>query len=97
MPPTRRSLLWVVVLKPRGPHHCAAWAGSVQASQTTCRGASYTRTRRISLGALNSDIFISLRWFFCGDGFQVGIEAVETLFPEHPGLLPPVGGVLQSL
>jgi hypothetical protein len=51
---------------------------------------------RISFGALNSDIFISW-WFFGGDGFQVGIEAVETFFPVDAVLLHPVGGVLQAV
>src|SRR5262249_13721801 len=44
-PPGRRSI-WILssgVLMPRGPHHWATCAGSVQACHTNSRGASKTR------------------------------------------------------
>src|SRR6266404_792308 len=92
-PPGRRSLLCVVSVKPRGPHHCAVCSGSVQASQTAWTGASYSRMMRISLDLFAAGMFFSFRVLLGGDGFQVGVEAVETLFPELSILIHPVGYV----
>src|SRR4051794_14628356 len=89
-PPTRKSKLWVVVVKPSGPHHRARCFGSVKQENTTAHGASNTRVPSIALGLLSrsrlllADIaFLLARLLFFGLQLaQVIVEAVEPLFPE---------------
>src|SRR4051812_32896427 len=97
MPPGRKSLLWVVRVKPRGPHHFATCFGSVQASHTALTGASYVRVIRISLDLFFATIFLSLRGSLGRDSFQVRVEAVETLFPKNSVLFHPVGHVPERI
>src|SRR5258707_14352535 len=47
-PPAFTSILWVVVVKPSGPHHMPMCSGSVHTFHTNSRGASKTRIPRIS-------------------------------------------------
>ena len=97
VPPGRRSLLCVVSVKPRGPHHCATCSGSVQASHTASTGASYIRMIRISFDLFLATIFLPFRSGFCGsflfrrDSFQIRIQPIEALLPKRAILLHPVG------
>jgi hypothetical protein len=50
-PPGVSDISWLVVVKPRGPHHCTTCLGSVQAANTSARGASSRRLRTISRSA----------------------------------------------
>src|SRR5580704_3879627 len=47
-PPTRASISQTGLVKPFGPHHCASIAASVQALNTSARGASKIRVMVIS-------------------------------------------------
>src|SRR5215469_10669390 len=66
-PPGRKSKLEVVVVKPNGPHHCARCLGSVQAENTSARGATNSRVPTIARGSrsrsrpLGAAIFSVLR------------------------------------
>src|SRR5262245_20626583 len=51
-PPTRNSNARVVVVNPVGPHHCDRCRTSVNASNTSSRGASMTREITISRSAV---------------------------------------------
>src|SRR5271167_2938764 len=50
-PPTRASSSQTGLVKPFGPHHCASVAASVQALNTSARGASKVRVMVISRSA----------------------------------------------
>src|SRR5579859_365098 len=108
-PPGRTSISWMVVVKPLGPHHCATCLGSVNASQTISRGASYTRDVTISRSdATVAGLFLSLiagmllllMNSFCFQRAQIVVEPVEALLPELAIVLHPLmhfleGGGLQ--
>src|SRR5579871_3650853 len=73
-PPTRTSASQTELVQPLGPHHLAKCAGSVQALNTSSRGASKTRVRTTSRSmalfavrgslALLADIFCLLLLHF---------------------------------
>src|SRR5882757_1267408 len=59
VPPTRKSIFLIVVLKPRGPHQFVTCCGSVHACHTSSRGAWRTRVMTISRSeALSTDVFM---------------------------------------
>src|SRR5712671_3491956 len=86
-----------IVVKPRGPHHCAACFASVQAANTTSRGASNVRVIvsprcPASLPALSlARILLSPRVAGLEAG-QIVVQAVEALVPERPIIFDPIGG-----
>src|SRR5215469_11779412 len=97
-PPGRMSKLDVVVENPLGPHHCARCFGSVQASNTSVRGASMMRVvtmdRAASAISLSAPTFLLLFFF----GLQlpdIVLEAVEPLFPDFAIPLEPGIGLLE--
>ena len=47
-PPGFTSMLWVVVVKPLGPHQRTTCSGSVHTFHTSSRGAAKTRVAAIS-------------------------------------------------
>src|SRR5690349_24923397 len=104
-PPTRKSKLWVVVVKPFGPHHCANRFASVKHKKTKSRGASNTRVPSIAFGSLSrsrlllADIaFLLARLLFFGLQLaQVVVETVEPLFPEAAVALEPFVHALERL
>src|SRR5213594_1149875 len=78
-PPGFTSILWVVVVKPFGPHHSPMCSGSVHAFHTSSRGASKTRVPRISRSPTSAALLLSSAMLrLLGD--QVG-EALESLAP----------------
>src|SRR6185503_15413639 len=78
-PPGFTSILWVVVVKPFGPHHLPICSGSVQTFHTSSRGASKTRVPRISRSPTSAAFLLSVAMFpLLGD--QVG-EALEGFAP----------------
>src|SRR6266852_9842886 len=78
-PPGFTSILWVVVVKPFGPHHCPMCSGSVHAFHTSSRGASNTRVPRISRSPTSAAFLLSAAMLrLLGD--QVG-EALESFAP----------------
>src|SRR6266581_2305458 len=78
-PPGFTSILWVVVVKPFGPHHSAICSGSVHTFHTSPRGASKTRVPRISRSPTSAALLLSAAMLrLLGD--QVG-EALEGLAP----------------
>src|SRR5258708_40184265 len=78
-PPAFPSILWVVVMKPFGPHHLAMCSGSVHSFHTSSRGASKTRVPRISRSPTSAAFLLSAAMLrLLGD--QVG-EALEGFAP----------------
>src|SRR6267142_4691544 len=77
-PPAFTSILWVVVVKPFGPHHSAMCSGSVHTFHTSSRGASKTRVPRISRSPTSAAFLLSAAMLHLGD--QVG-EALEGFGP----------------
>src|SRR6267154_6520700 len=78
-PPAFTSILWVVVVKPFGPHHSPMCPGSVHTFHTSSRGASKTRVPRISRSPTSAAFLFSaamLRLL----GEQVG-QALEGFAP----------------
>ena len=53
-PPTRKSIVSIVSMKPRGPHHFTTCCGLVIASQTSSRGALKSREMKISRSAFST-------------------------------------------
>src|SRR5712671_2065118 len=73
------SILWVVVVKPFGPHHLAMCSGSVHSFHTSSRGASKTRVPQISRSPTSAAFLLSAGMLrLLGD--QVG-EALEGFAP----------------
>src|SRR5262245_49897629 len=105
-PPGRTSISRMVLRKPRGPHHCATWCGSVHTFQTSSRGASNNRDATISRSAVfpvASGLFIVIvvmellvfgRPFLFLQNLKIAVEAIETLLPEAAVFFEPVGGLL---
>src|SRR5438034_10002027 len=98
-PPGRTSISWIVLRKPRGPHHCAMCFGSVHIVQTRSRGASNTRVPMISRCSAATGFAAFFATMSCFLLFlqllQVFIESIETLFPEAAVVLHPIGDFLQ--
>src|SRR5687768_7040518 len=110
-PPTRTSMEWVVHTKPFGPNHFPTCSASVHTLKTRARGASNTRERTVSRSrdqaygsAASADILLLLRRTGIGWGLratlqlvQVGVEAIEALFPRTSRVLRPLDDVGQRL
>src|SRR5258706_2632271 len=78
-PPAFTSILWVVVVKPFGPHHLPMCSGSVHTFHTSSRGASKTRIPRISRSPTSAAFLFSAAMLrLLGD--QAG-EALEGFAP----------------
>src|SRR5262245_47358845 len=99
MPPGRTSISWMVVAKPCGPHHCARCCGSVQAANTSWRGASKMRVKMSSRSAVEAGltpVFFAGMLFLLGLQFlKVGVQTIEALFPELAVMFEPVGGAFK--
>src|SRR5579872_5355635 len=91
-PPGLNSKVLVVVVKPSGPHHCARCFGSLNAANTSTRGASNTRVPMIERGSLpRSTPLLPLTFLLLGlQRFQIIAEAIETFLPESAVLLEPI-------
>src|SRR5437879_4518391 len=81
------------MVKPRGHDHCARCCGSVQTRNTSARGASNVRRIVSSRSAAGA---AALSWALAAISFllalqpgEVGIEALEALFPVAPIALGP--------
>src|SRR6266496_5827353 len=94
------------VVKPRGPHHCATCSDSVQARNTSARGASIRRetvsSRAADLVALGLTVMLLPSGFEVGQGLfgqglfgKKGAQAIQALFPELAVRFQPVGGILK--
>src|SRR4249920_797528 len=77
-PPGFTSMLWVVVVKPLGPHQRPTCSGSVQTFHTSSRGASKTRVAAISRSPTSAALLSAAMFRLLGD--QVG-EALEGFAP----------------
>src|SRR5882672_2556221 len=76
-PPGFTSILWVVVVKPFGPHHCAMCSGSVHSLHTRSRGASKTRTAAISRSPTSVGALLAAAMFrLLGDQFGKTLEGL---------------------
>src|SRR5580700_4215736 len=106
-PPGRNSKRDVVVVKPFGPHHCERCLGSVQAANTSSRGASNSRMPMIARGSVSrsrlffaamfSVRFLAFRFRFAGLKFlQVSVEAIEALLKKAAIVLEPIVDFFQG-
>src|SRR6202171_2878014 len=98
LPPTCASNSQTGLVKPSGPHHCAKCCGSVQALNTSARGASNTRvivTSRSARGFVwTATVMHVSRWceinfarrsFGCdgrGGSFRERLELGEAFFEQ---------------
>src|SRR5882672_8700674 len=74
-PPAFTSILWVVVVKPLGPHHSAMCSGSVHTFHTSSRGASKTRVPRISRSPTSAAFLLSAAMLrLLGDQISEALE-----------------------
>src|SRR5690242_15476788 len=86
----------IVLVKPRGPHQRARCSGSVQALNTRLRGASKRRVRTSTRSADSAALLLAAMSLLLLLQFaQIIVQPIETLLPETPILLQPVGGVLK--
>src|SRR5690349_9477235 len=79
VPPGVTDISSVVVLKPRGPHHCTICLGSVHAAKTISRGAWRRRLWMISRSAVL--LVLSMLLSLCG-GLHIG-EAFFEILAHH--------------
>src|SRR5260370_42544331 len=89
MPPGRKSISCIVVVKPFGPHHCTMCFGSDHAFQTSSRGASKTREATISRAA--ASVATAMFLLLTLELRQVFIQTIESVFPEEAIVLDPFG------
>src|SRR5258708_3728423 len=102
-PPGRASILSTVVAYSRGPNHCDTSFGSVNALNTSSRGASKTRVMVSSCfpGSMTYSVFatvcaFAVIGFLLLYGRQVFVESLETLVPKLPVLAHPISRLLQA-
>src|SRR5436190_5373492 len=94
-PPGRTSISWIVLRKPRGPHHCAMCFGSVHIVQTRSRGASNTRAPMISRSSFAALLAAMSCFLLFLQLLQVFVESIEAVFPELAVVLHPIGDLPQ--
>src|SRR5947208_8374778 len=98
-PPTRRSPLFSVMVKPRGQDHCARCCGSVQTRNTRARGASNARrmvSSRSAAGATALFRALACMCFLQSLQFaEICVEALEAFLPVAAIALGPVGHLLE--
>src|SRR6266576_2716852 len=82
------SILWVVVVKPFGPHHCPMCSGSVHTFHTSPRGASKTRVPRISRSPTSAAFLLS-----AGMLGLLGDQVCEALERRAPALVLAAAGL----
>src|SRR5512132_3123857 len=101
-PPGFTSMLCVVVVKPRGPHHCTTCSGSIQASNTRAGDASTRRVMTISrsaeLFALAAMASMPLPFLLLRLNLaEINLQAIETFVPQRPVALEPRVDVFQRV
>src|SRR5215470_3920732 len=100
-PPSRTSILHSGVVNPSGPHQRTSCAGSVQAPNTSARGASSVRvttSSRFFLGAAAARFLVAataLPSCFLDVRHEAG-EFIQAALPEAAIVGEPVGGVLEG-
>src|SRR3981189_3565978 len=98
-PPTRRSPLFSVIVKPRGQDHCARCCGSVQTRNTRARGASKLRRMVSSRSAAGASALFRALASMCSllslQLAEICIEALEALLPVAPIAPGPFRHLLQ--
>src|SRR6267143_499883 len=94
-PPGRTSRSQTGFVNPWGPHHCATCFGSVQALNTSSRGASKTRVSTNSRSSFVMMFPVAMLFLLFLDVTQIVIQAIKALRPELPVVRHPVGDVLE--
>src|SRR6267143_535175 len=94
-PPGLTSSSQTGFVNPCGPHHCATCFGSVQALNTSSRGAYKTRvsTNSCSLFAMMFPVAMLFPLFL--NVSQIVIQPFKAPRPEPPVLRGPVGDILE--
>src|SRR5215475_6996338 len=87
----------MVPVKPRGPSQWTKCSGSVQALKTRLRSAAKTRVMTSSRSAASAAALLLAAMFrlLLSQFAQILVQTLETLLPEPPILLQPLGGVLE--
>src|SRR6516165_10910654 len=97
-PPTRRSPLCSVKLYPRGQDHCASSCGSVQARNTSSRGALKVRRMTSSRSALALfRTFASMTLLLSLQLTEIAVESAEAALPVAAVTLGPLRHLAQRL
>src|SRR5215469_6731321 len=95
VPPTRRSPRFSVKVKPRGQDHCARCCGSVQALNTSARGAAKLRRRVSSRCAASFVTFACMSSLLTLQLVEILTETLEAVLPVAAIALGPVGDFLE--
>src|SRR5260370_24823981 len=94
-PPGRASNSQTGFVNPCGPHHCATRFGSVQALNTSSRGASKTRVSTNSCSSYAMMFPVAMPFLLLLYVAQISIQPIEALRPELPVVPNPIGNVLE--
>src|SRR5260370_19146612 len=94
-PPGRASNSQTGFVNPCGPHHCATRFGSVQALNTSSRGASKTRVSTNSCSSYAMMFPVAMLFLLFLYVAQIVIQPIEALRPELPVVPNPIGNVLE--
>src|SRR5437588_6980851 len=94
-PPGRGSNSQTGLVNRCGPHHCATIFGSVQALNTSSRGASKTRVTTNSCSSFGAKFPVAMLFLLFLHVLQIFVETVETLGPEPPIAPHPIGDILE--
>src|SRR5260370_33941202 len=94
-PPGRKSNSQTGLENPWGPHHCATRFGSVQASNTSSRGASNMRVSTNSCSSFAMMFPAAMLFLLFLYVAQIVIQTIEAFRPEPLVVRHPIGDVLE--
>src|SRR5258708_21465803 len=94
-PPGRTSSSQTGFLNPRGPHHSATRFGSVQALNTSSRGASNTRVSTNSCPSFGTKLPVAMLFLLFLHVLQIFFQTVKTLGPEPLVVRQPFSDILE--
>src|SRR6266852_1869354 len=94
-PPGRTSSSQTGFVNPWGPHHCATRFGSVQALNTSSRGASKTRVSTNTCSSFAMMFPVAMLFLLFLHVAQIFVQTIEALRPEPLVVSDPIGDVLE--
>src|SRR6266851_7585963 len=94
-PPGRASSSQTGFVNPCGPHHCATHFGSVQALNTSSRGASNTRVSTNSCSSFAMRFPVAILFLLFLHVAQIVIQSIEALRPKFLVVRHPIGHVFE--
>src|SRR6266436_164057 len=94
-PPGRTSSSQTGFVNPRGPHHSATRFGSVQALNTSSRGASNTRVSTNSCPSFGTKLPVAMLFLLFLHVLQIFVQTVKTFGPEPLVVRQPFSDILE--